>query len=124
VGRITLGRKRVRKCKTLLDSLCAKEVMAVHLEKSRCRAVSGAAAALFVVSLSLAGCSVGGPTSACAAGTKTLNGSLGPSTVKGVSNTTLPLSHDNDVGDARILDTTPDADIDANQRPQSCSRPK
>ncbi len=123
MGRITLERERVRKCKKLLDSLCAKEVMAVHLAKSRCRAVS-IAAALLIVSLSLVGCSAGGTTSACAAGTGTLNGSLGLTIAKGVSNTTLPPSHDNDVGDARIPDKSPDADIDANQRPHSCSRPK
>jgi hypothetical protein len=34
--------------------------------------------------------------------------------------TTLPASHDNDAGRAGIPDSTPDNDIDANQRPERC----
>lgn len=90
--------------------------MALHLSKSRCRAVGAAVVTLFVVSLSLAGCSSGGTKVAC----KVL--ALTPTT--GVSNTTLPPSHDNDVGDGRIPDTTPDADVDANQRHKVCSPSK
>ncbi|HVB50412.1 MAG TPA: hypothetical protein VND89_01530 [Acidimicrobiales bacterium] len=96
-----------------MSSLYAKEVMALHLSNSRCRVVSVAVVTLFVVSLSLAGCSAGGSKVAC----KVLV--LTPAT--GLSNTTLPPSHDNDVGDGRIPDSTPDADIDANQRHKICT---
>lgn len=34
----------------------------------------------------------------------------------------LPPSHDNDAGRARIPDATPDADNDAGQRPNICTR--
>jgi hypothetical protein len=87
--------------------------MAVHTNKCRYRSVSAAVATLLIVSMSLAGCSSGGNPSACAAGSVTAKGSSG-----------LPPSHDNDAGDGRIPDRTPDADIDANQRHQSCSRLK
>jgi len=90
--------------------------MALNLSMGRCRAVSAGVITLFVVSLSLAGCSSGGTKVAC----KVL--ALTPST--GVSNTTLPPSHDNDVGLGRIPDTTPDADVDANQRHKVCSPSK
>jgi hypothetical protein len=46
--------------------------------------------------------------------------SSGSTLSKGLPSTTLPPSHDNDAGDARIPDRTPDADVDANQRPQIC----
>jgi hypothetical protein len=96
-----------------MNSLYPKEVMALHLSTSRCRAVGAAVVTLFVVSLSLAGCSSGGTNVACRVPALTA--------LPGVSNTTLPPSHDNDVGDARIPDTTPDADVDANQRHKVCS---
>jgi hypothetical protein len=98
--------------------------MAVHTNKCRYRSVSAAVATLLIVSMSLAGCSSGGNPSACAAGSVTAKGSSGLTAAKGVSSTTLPPSHDNDAGDGRIPDRTPDADIDANQRHQSCSRLK
>jgi len=34
--------------------------------------------------------------------------------------TTLPPSHDNDTGGAHLVDRTPDADVDANQRTPRC----
>ena len=103
--------------------------MAVHRSKNHCRAVSTGVATLFVVSLSLAGCSVVGAKSACATGSgaSSLNassGSLGLAPAKGVSGTTLPPSHDNDAGRGRIPDSHPDADVDANQRPLICPRPQ
>lgn len=128
-ARTTVERDRVRKCQQLLISLQAREVMAVHLSKNHCRAVSTAVATLFVVSLSLAGCSVVGAKSACATGSgasrlNASSGSLGLTPAKGVSSTTLPPSHDNDAGRGRIPDSHPDADVDANQRPPICPRPR
>ena len=111
-ARTTLESERVRKRERFQGRLCAREVMAVHTNKCRYR------------SMSLAGCSSGGNPSACAAGSVTAKGSSGLTAAKGVSSTTLPPSHDNDAGEGRIPDHTPDADIDANQRHQSCSRPK
>jgi len=99
-----------------MSNLYAKEVMALHLSKNRCRAVGAAVVTLFVVSLSLAGCSSGGTNVACRAPALTA--------LTGVANTTLPPSHDNDVGHARIPDTTPDADVDANQKHKVCSPSK
>ena len=127
-ARTTVERDQVRKCEQLLISLRAREVMAVHLSTNHCRAVSTAVATLFVVSLSLAGCSVVGAKSACATGSgasrlNTSSGSLGLTPAKGVSSTTLPPSHDNDAGRGRIPDSHPDADVDANQRPPICPRP-
>ena len=127
-ARTTVERDQVRKCEQLLSSLRAREVMAVHLNKSHFRAVSAAVATLLVVSLSLAGCSSGSNKSACAGGSgaSKLNaspGSLGLTPAKGVLSTTLPPSHDNDAGRGRIPDAHPDADIDANQRPPICPRP-
>lgn len=63
-------------------------------------------------SLFLAGCgqSVASPT--CT--TKELVAAAGKGYLK------LPPSHDNDVGRGRISDTTPDADLDANQRAALC----
>jgi len=68
--------------------------------------------ALVTGSLFLAGCgrSVAGPT--CT--TKELVAAAG----KGYL--TLPPSRDNDAGRGRINDTTPDADLDANQRAALC----
>lgn len=96
-----------------MNSLYAKEVMAPYSSKSRFRATSVAVVTLFVVSLSLASCSTGGSKVAC----KIL--ALTPPT--GLSNTTLSPTHDNDVGDGRIPDSTPDADVDANQRHKVCT---
>lgn len=89
----------------------------MHLSKSRFRTAAAAAATLLVVSLSLSGC---GTKSACAPGL-----GLG-TTITGIGTpgTTLPPSHDNDAGNGRIPDKTPDADIDANQRIPVCSQPK
>lgn len=39
----------------------------------------------------------------------------------GGPSTTLPPSHDNDTGGAHLVDRTPDADVDANQRAPRCS---
>ena len=126
--RTTVERDQVRKCEQLLISLRAREVMAIHLSRNHCRAVSTAVAMLFIVSLSMAGCSVVGAKSACptGSGTSRLNassGSLGLTPAKGVSSTTLPPSHDNDAGRGRVPDSHPDADVDANQRPPICPRP-
>jgi hypothetical protein len=70
-------------------------------------------AAIIASSLFLAGCgqSVASPT--CT--TKELIAAAG----KGYL--TLPPSHDNDVGRGRIPDTSPDADLDANQRAALCT---
>ncbi|HVC68020.1 MAG TPA: hypothetical protein VND44_10520 [Acidimicrobiales bacterium] len=38
----------------------------------------------------------------------------------GGPSTTLPPSHDNDTGGAHLVDRTPDADVDANQRTPRC----
>lgn len=123
-ARTTLESERVRKRERFQGRLCAREVMAVHTNKCRYRSVGAVVATLLIVSMSLAGCSSGGNPSACAAGSVTAKGSSGLTAAKGVSSTTLPPSHDNDAGEGRIPDHTPDADIDANQRHQSCSRPK
>jgi hypothetical protein len=98
----------------------------VRPTKSAWRAAGGGAATLLLVSLLLAGCSGGGTPSACATGTGTgtSKSSTGLTAAKGASSTTLPPSHDNDAGGARIPDQTPDADIDANQRHKSCSSSK
>jgi len=53
----------------------------------------------------------GGATSACTTSPPTLT------TVTGRPGTTLPPSHDNDVGRMRMPDKTPDNDVDANQVP-------
>jgi hypothetical protein len=68
--------------------------------------------ALVTGSLLLAGCgrSVASPT--CT--TKELVTAAGKGYLK------LPPSHDNDAGRGRINDTTPDADLDANQRAALC----
>lgn len=78
--------------------------------------------ALVAGSLFLAGCS-STPTSApCTLKqlTLTLEHPLttGPTTTG--PTTTLPPTHDNDVGDGRIPDSHPDADVDANQRQALC----
>jgi len=77
--------------------------------------VGAATATLLIVSLSLAGC---GTKSACAPA------SGFTTTTTGIPGTTLPPSRDNDAGDARIPDKTPDADIDANQRLPICAPSK
>lgn len=71
-----------------------------------------AVTALITGSLFLAGCgrSVASPT--CT--NKELIAAAGKGYLK------LPPSHDNDVGRGRISDTTPDADLDANQRAALC----
>lgn len=68
---------------------------------------------LLVASLSLAGCSHTTTSGPCTM--KQLTRTLEKSTVG-----TLPASHDNDVGEGRIPDSRPDADVDANQRAALC----
>lgn len=73
-------------------------------------------------SLLLAGCSSTATSAPCTL--KQLTTTLehppttGPPAIGSV--TTLPPTHDNDVGDGRIPDTKPDADVDANQRQALC----
>jgi hypothetical protein len=68
--------------------------------------------ALLAASLSLAGCSHSVTNATCT--TQELIKAAGK------AYTLLPPSHDNDAGKARIPDTKPDADIDANQRAALC----
>ena len=86
-----------------------------------------AAATVVVVigfSLSLSACSATGTIAACTKTTGDLVKSSEPISSKDVPSTTLPPSHDNDAGDGRIPDRTPDADVDANQRHHVCKSPK
>ncbi|MHB2029206.1 MAG: hypothetical protein ACYCPT_10355 [Acidimicrobiales bacterium] len=82
-------------------------------------------------SLLLAGCSSTATSAPCtlkqmintlehppASGSVTVSPATGSVTVSPVVN--LPPSHDNDVGDGRIPDIKPDADVDANQRQALC----
>jgi hypothetical protein len=98
--------------------------MAVHLRVRSRRSVNTAVATLLLVSLSLSGCSDGGTAVACATAPGASKGTLGLTTTREQSSTTLPPSHDNDAGDARIPDHTPDADLDYNQTHHSCLLPK
>ena len=95
----------------------------MHLRSSRGRVVN-IVAIFFVTSLSLASCSSGVSPSACATSPGASKDSSGLTAAKGASSTTLPPSHDNDAGDARIPDSTPDADVGANQRHLGCTEPK
>jgi hypothetical protein len=75
-----------------------------------------------VCSVFLAGCSIRVPRSAGAGGTgtKTLLCAGSPTRLNpavGSTASSLPPSHDNDAGLARIPDAHPDADVDANQIP-------
>jgi hypothetical protein len=79
--------------------------------------------ALAAGSMFLAGCSNSPTSAACAKKLVVASGSNGQSGVAG-STTTLPPSHDNDVGEGRIPDTHPDADVDANQRHKICEPSK
>jgi len=71
-------------------------------------------------SLSVSASSTVGTTATCSKSTGPLIKASGSTLSKGSSSTTLPPSHDNDAGKGRIPDQTPDADVDANQRPQIC----
>lgn len=62
-----------------------------------------------VCSVFLAGCN-GTKTPLCAGSPTRLNPAVGSTA------STLPPSHDNDAGIARIPDAHPDADVDANQK--------
>jgi hypothetical protein len=79
--------------------------------------------ALAAGSMFLAGCSNSPTSAACAKKLVVASGSHGQSGAAG-STTTLPPSHDNDAGDARIPDAHPDADVDANQRHKICGPSK
>ena len=96
----------------------------ISSSRSRRRTVSLRAAlvatAIVGCSLLMSACSVVGTTATCSSSTGGLIKTSGSTLSKGVSSTTLPPSHDNDVGKGRIPDSTPDADVDANQRPHSC----
>ena len=74
-------------------------------------------------SLSMSACLMIGTTATCSNSPGALITSSGSTHSNGPPSTTLPPSHDNDVGNARIPDRTPDADVDANQRYQICSGP-
>ena len=74
------------------------------------------------ISLSLAGCSSIITSAACSRSTGHLMKLPGLTLSQGTSSTTLPPSHDNDAGKARITDVTPDNDTDANQRSHSCPK--
>jgi hypothetical protein len=84
------------------------------------RATLFAALAIVGCSLLMSACSIVSTSATCSPSTGGLIKSSGSTLSKGVSSTTLPPSHDNDVGKGRIPDSTPDADVDANQRPHSC----
>jgi len=71
-------------------------------------------------SLSMSAGSTNGTTATCSKSSASLMKSSASTLSKGSSSTTLPPSRDNDVGDGRIPDQTPDADVDANQRPPIC----
>lgn len=98
--------------------------MTVQLRLRRYLSASGIVGALLLATLSLSGCSGGSATVACAGTHGASKGALGLTTTNEKSTTTLPPSHDNDAGDARIPDHTPDADLDYNQRHHSCSLSK
>jgi hypothetical protein len=72
----------------------------------------------------LTACSVASTTATCSKSAGALVSSSGLTAAKAASSTTLPPSHDNDAGDGRIPDHTPDADVDANQRPHLCKGQK
>lgn len=71
-------------------------------------------------SLLMSACSIIGTPATCSRSTGALIKSSGSTLSKGLSSTTLPPSHDNDVGHGRIPDQTPDADVDASQQLQTC----
>lgn len=75
--------------------------------------------AVVVGSLFLAGCSSTTTSAPCTLKQMTLTLEHPPTTGPGPT-ATLPPTHDNDVGDGRIPDTHPDADVDANQRQALC----
>jgi hypothetical protein len=99
------------------------EIATVRRRKVRYRTAIVAAIVIAGFSLSLSACSTIG-TAACTKSSGALIKSSGSTLYKGSSSTTLPPSHDNDAGRGRIPDRTPDADIDANQRPHLCKGPK
>ena len=67
---------------------------------------------LLVSSLSLAGCSHAATSATCTTQELIM--------AAGKAYTMLPPTRDNDAGEGRIPDSTPDADIDANQRAALC----
>ena len=93
----------------------------MHFHAKRCWTVGTTVATLFLVSASLSGCSGGGKAVACRALSGASKSGSGLTTTHEQSTTTLPPSHDNDAGDARIPDHTPAADLDYNQRHHACS---
>jgi hypothetical protein len=95
--------------------------MAVELHVRRCWSVGARVATLLLVSLSLSGCAAGRAAVACTTSSGSLKGTLGQTATTEQAETTLPPSHDNDAGDGRIPDHTPDADLDYNQRHHGCS---
>ena len=100
------------------------EMLTGRRRKTTYRTAIVTAVVIAAFSLSLSSCSTLGTTAACSKGTGTLIKPSGSTLSKGLSSTTLPPSHDNDAGEGRIPDVTPDADVDANQRPHACSSPK
>ena len=87
----------------------------------RRRSLCFAAATLVLVSLSLSGCSLGGHAAACVGPPLKIKSKTELTISKAHSTTTLPPSNDNDAGDGRIPDHTPDADLDYNQWHHGCS---
>jgi len=79
----------------------------VHAQIYRREPIWIASLTLLFGSLFLTGCSESSSATVCPKG-------LMKVTAPGLKR--LPPSHDNDAGDAKIPDTHPDADVDANQR--------
>ena len=105
------------------NDLTGSDVGTVRRRKVRYRTAIVTAIVIAGFSLSLSACSTIG-TAACTKSSGALIKLSGSTLYKGSSSTTLPPSHDNDAGRGRIPDRTPDADIDANQRPHICNGPK
>ena len=105
------------------------EVAIVRRRRLRYRSVFVTAVVTAVVtaiviagfSLSMSAGSTSGVKATCSKSTSALTTSSASTLSNESPRTTLPPSRDNDVGDGRVPDRTPDADVDANQRAQICS---
>jgi hypothetical protein len=106
------------------ENLAASGEATVRRPKRPLRSAIVTAIVFAGFSISVSACSITGTTAACTKSTGGVFVSSGLTPSKSVSNTTLPPSHDNDAGDGRIPDHTPDADVDANQRHHICNGPK
>lgn len=101
--------------------LAASEVVTERHRRVPYRTAIVSAIVIAGFSLSMSAYSIIGTTTTCSNSTGALIKSSGSTLSKGLSGTTLPPSHDNDAGVGRIPDRTPDADVDANQRPHICT---